>query len=106
MNPNPKKVAETLMSRGLKFLFIACIFLSSGSFLNLRANNFTKISFQIPATKAKTATSPKGGTSVTKTAVKKGVTKKKKKTEKAAVKDSVVVEIDPTNSNPPLFQKQ
>ena len=105
MNPNPKKVTETLMSRGLQLLFIACIFLSSGSFLNLQANNFTKISFQIPVAKTKSATSSKVRTSVTKT-TKKTVTTKKKKTGKAAVKDSIVVEIDPTNSNPPLFQKQ
>ena len=101
MNPNPKKVTETLMSRGLKFLFIACIFLSSGSFLNLQANNFTKISFQIPVAKTKSATSSKVRTSVTKITA-----TKKKKTKKVAVKDSVVVEIDPANSNPPLFQKQ
>ena len=101
MNPNPKKVTETLMSRGLKFLFIACIFLSSGSFLNLQANNFTKISFQIPVAKTKSATSPRVRTSATKITA-----TKKKKTKKVAVKDSVVVEIDPANSNPPLFQKQ
>ena len=101
MNPNPKKVTETLMSRGLNFLFIACIFLSSGSFINLQANNFTKISFQIPVAKTKSATSSKVRTSVTKITA-----TKKKKTKKVAVKDSVVVEIDPANSNPPLFQKQ
>ena len=101
MNPNPEKVTVAMLPRGLKLLFMAFILLLSGNYLNIKAANFLKISVQIPAAKAKPSILPKSVT-----AAKKTTAKTKKKTKKAIVKDSVVVEIDPANSNPPLFQKQ
>ena len=103
MNPNLKKNAKTVRSCASNFFFVVCIILlSMGNYSILRANNSLKISIQVPTSKAKNASSSKP---VTKTVVKASVMKKKKM-KKVMVKDSVAVEIDPTNSNPPLFQKQ
>ena len=100
MNPNPKKVNRLL--RGLKLLLASFLFLLSGNFLNLQADN---IPFQVPSAKVKPATSPKIKAG-TKKITPKPTVSKKKKLNKVVIKDSVVVEIDPSDSNPPLFEKQ
>ena len=101
MNPKLKKATVAIFPRGFKLLFVAFLLFFSGNYLNVKATNFLKNSVQIPAAKAKPAILPKSVTTVKKTPA-----KTKKKAKKAIVKDSVVVEIDPANSNPPLFQKQ
>ena len=94
-----------MLPQGLKLLFIALIVLWSGNYLNLKANNFPTKSVQVPAVKAKPAILSKSTTTTTITTA-KSTPKKKKKIKKVIVKDSVVVDLDPANSNPPLFQKQ
>lgn len=108
MNPNLKKNAQTILSCASNFFLVACIILLLlGNYSSLRANNFLEISIQVPTSKSTTPTSSKSVKPVTKNVVKTSVTKKKKMRKVVAVvKDSVEVEIDPANSNPPLFQKQ
>lgn len=106
MNPKLKKVAWAMFPRGLKPFFTAFLLFSSAGYLNLQANNFLSVSWQVPIAKPKSLTSPKLVTPAVKTTTKTAISKKKKKTKNVIVKDSVEIEVDPTNSNPPLFQKQ